>query len=133
MAVVPSEGKVTAPFDGTVVSVFPTKHALGLRSNSGIELLIHIGLDTVNLKGQHFDSLVKGGDIITLGQTLEKFDIQAIENEGYDVTVPIVVTNSNEYSDVILDDNQRSVTAGDELFSVVPQTKSEKHSAAVQA
>ncbi len=106
---------------------------MGLRSNSGIELLIHIGLDTVNLKGQHFDSLVKGGDIITLGQTLEKFDIQAIENEGYDVTVPIVVTNSNEYSDVILDDNQRSVTAGDELFSVVPQTKSEKHSAAVQA
>lgn len=133
LAVVPSEGKVTAPFDGTVVSVFPTKHALGLRSNSGIELLIHIGLDTVNLKGKHFNSLVKGGDVITLGQTLEEFDIQAIKDEGYDITVPIVVTNSNEYSDVTLDDNQHSVAAGDELLSVVPQTKTAEHSAAVQA
>ena len=103
-AIVPKKGEVVAPFDGQVAAVFPSKHAIGLKRVDGLELLIHIGLDTVNLNGEHFETLVSAGDNINKGDTLIKFDINAIKNAGYDVTTPVIVTNSIEYKDIILKD-----------------------------
>lgn len=106
-AIEPSEGIVNAPFNGTVSMVFDTKHAIGLTSTDGIELLIHIGLNTVELDGKHFEVLVSDGDTITIGQPLVKFDMDAIAKAGYKLTTPVIVTNSDDYSAVT------AVKAGD--------------------
>lgn len=96
-AVEPSEGKVYAPFSGKVAMLFPTKHAIGLMSEQGIELIIHVGIDTVNLNGQYFDAHVKTGDTVKKGDLLLTFDMDAIKKEGYDMTIPVIVTNSANY------------------------------------
>ena len=101
MAVIPDEGVVYAPFDGTVEALFLTGHDIGLKSEGGVQLLIHIGLDTVNLNGQHFTPAVKNGDSVKVGDVLIRFDLDAIRQAGYDVTTPVIVTNSNDYIDVI--------------------------------
>ena len=101
VAIIPESGKVAAPFDGTVSMVFNTKHAIGLTSKEGIELLIHVGIDTVKLEGKHFNALVKRGDPIKKGELLLEFDKEAIQKAGYDCTTPITVTNSADYLDVI--------------------------------
>ncbi|MBO0453730.1 PTS system trehalose-specific EIIBC component [Candidatus Enterococcus murrayae] len=93
----PSEGKVVAPFDGQVSLLFPTKHALGLVSPGGIEVLIHIGIDTVQLDGNHFTSHVKQGDSVKKGQILMEFDMEAIKAAGYEVQTPVIVTNSTQF------------------------------------
>lgn len=93
----PKEGKVVAPFDGTVSLLFPTKHALGLVSKQGVEVLIHIGLDTVQLDGKYFEAHVKQGDAVTRGQLLMEFDLAAIKKAGYETQTPIVVTNSADF------------------------------------
>lgn len=117
IAVQPSKGEVHAPFDGKIVSVFPTKHAIGLKSENGLELLIHIGIDTVNLKGKYFESLVKDGDVVKKGQLLEKFDLEKIKDAGYDTIVPIVITNSNNFDDVIVEKtNGNMVDYSDKLI-----------------
>jgi PTS system beta-glucosides-specific IIC component len=96
----PIEGKVIAPFDGEVVSLFPTKHAIGLLSNDGVELLIHVGLNTVDLNGKFFEAHVKQGEKIKQGQTLLTFDLESIREAGYVTQTPVVVTNTGNYSDV---------------------------------
>ncbi len=101
MAIKPSKGEVVAPFDGTVETVFRTKHSIGLKSVEGVEVLIHIGLDTVKLKGQHFHVLVQAGDTIQHGQLLIEFDIEAIEKAGYDITTPVIITNSGDYLEIL--------------------------------
>lgn len=101
LAVRPSEGKVYAPFDGTVETFFPTNHAVGLKSVDGIELLIHIGMDTVNLVGKYFVPKVKQEDTIKKGQLLLEFDGKAIQEAGYSIDTPIVVTNTKKYLDVV--------------------------------
>ncbi|WP_339169238.1 beta-glucoside-specific PTS transporter subunit IIABC [Paenibacillus sp. FSL H7-0943] len=101
MAIQPANGKVVAPFDGTVETVFRTKHSIGLRSVDGIELLIHVGLDTVKLKGQHFNLHVKEGDEIRHGQLLMEFDLDEIRKAGFDTTTPVIVTNSADYLEVL--------------------------------
>lgn len=101
LVVRPNDGKVYAPFDGTVETLFPTNHAIGLKSEEGIELLIHIGMDTVNLEGKHFTPHVKQGDKIEKGQLLLEFDGAAIQEAGYSIDTPIVVTNTKEYLDVV--------------------------------
>lgn len=93
----PAEGKLYAPFDGQVTLLFPTKHAIGLLSEDGTEVLIHIGIDTVKLDGEHFTAKVSQGDSITKGQLLMEFDIDAIRAAGYEVQTPIIITNSNEF------------------------------------
>lgn len=113
IAIIPDKGEVVAPFDGTVVSVFPTKHALGLRSDSGIEVLIHIGLDTVNLKGQYFETTLKSQQHFSRGEKLETFDLKAIKNAGYDVTVPIIVTNKDEFKKTRIINDTGEIRAGD--------------------
>lgn len=100
----PVEGKVIAPFDGDVVSLFPTKHAIGLLSNDGVELLIHVGLNTVDLDGKFFEAHVKQGDQIKQGQTLLTFDLESIREAGYVTQTPVIVTNTGNYSDVKHDD-----------------------------
>ncbi|WP_434643613.1 beta-glucoside-specific PTS transporter subunit IIABC [Klebsiella sp. I138] len=96
VAIRPQEGCLKAPFNGTVMMFLPSCHAVGLQSESGLELLIHIGIDTVNLNGQHFRSSLKVGDKVKAGQELICFDIAAIEQAGYDLITPVVVVNSDE-------------------------------------
>jgi len=100
VAIKPRSGAVYAPFDATVVAAFPTGHAVGLRHADGAELLIHIGIDTVKLAGSHFSLKVTAGQQVAAGDLLVEFDIDAIEAAGYDVTTPIVITNSDLYPEV---------------------------------
>ena len=101
-AVKAPEGQVYAPFDGTITVFFDTKHALGLHSDDGIDLLIHVGLDTVNLNGQYFTAHAAQGDTVKKGQLLLEFDAAAIEAAGYDVTTPVLVTNAADYGKITI-------------------------------
>lgn len=102
-AVVPKDGKVYAPFDGTVDMVFDTKHALGLSSEDGMEVLIHIGINTVELGGKYYEPQVESGAKIKKGQLLMTFDIPKIKEAGYDIATPVIVTNSDDYTSVTLE------------------------------
>lgn len=101
VAVRPSVGKVLAPCDATVDMMFDTGHAVSLVADSGAEILIHVGLDTVNLKGQHYTVIAKNGDHVKKGDLLMEFDIAAIQAAGYDTVTPIVICNSDNYTDFI--------------------------------
>ena len=101
-AIEPIEGKVIAPFNGKIEAVFPTKHAIGLVSETGMELLIHVGLNTVELKGQYFDTLVEPGQTVKKGQAILNFDLEKIKESGYETQVPVVITNSPQYSSIEL-------------------------------
>lgn len=111
VAILPDKGVVQAPFSGKIVTVTPTKHAIGLVSDDGIELLIHVGIDTVSLNGKFFDVLVKEGDEMKTGDHLLSFDIEGIQSNHLDVVTPIIVTNSTQYLDVI-HTGDAHVTAG---------------------
>lgn len=100
VAVEPTNGLLRAPADGKMVMTFETGHAVGMKSNDGAEILIHIGMDTVNLQGKGFETLVQKGQEVKTGDPLVKFDIDAIKEAGYTVTTPIVITNSKEYGQV---------------------------------
>ncbi len=95
VAVVPSEGKLVAPCDAEVVMTFPTAHAIGLRAANGHEYLIHIGIDTVNLNGQHFNLKTEVGKLVRKGETLIEFDHNAIREAGYDPTVMLILTGGH--------------------------------------
>lgn len=97
VAIRPHEGKVVAPCDARVETVIESRHAIGLACDNGAELLIHVGLNTVNLQGEHFRPLVKEGDIVKAGTPLLEFDKEAIERAGYDLTTPVLVINSDEF------------------------------------
>lgn len=101
IAIMPSEGTVYAPFNGSVTMLTPTNHAIGLTSDEGVELLIHVGLETVNLNGDGFNLLVKEGQRITLGEKLIDFDIDKLLEKGINLMSPVVVTNSTKYLDVL--------------------------------
>lgn len=101
MAIKPSEGKVYAPFDGTVAMVFDTKHAVSLVSDKGAEVLIHVGLDTVMLKGEHYTAHVESGAAVKKGDLLLEFDMEAIAAAGYDTITPVVICNADDYKDVV--------------------------------
>jgi PTS system beta-glucosides-specific IIC component len=115
IAIEPSEGKVVSPFNGKVVSLFPTKHAIGLLSDDGVEMLIHVGLNTVDLNGKYFEAHVGQDQRISKGQTLLTFDLKKIREEGYITQVPIIITNTHEYSDVI-SNCSRDIDYNDELL-----------------
>lgn len=101
IAIEPSVGRVVAPFDGTVTVAFKKKHALAVVSDTGAEILVHVGVDTVKLDGQHFVSHIKEGDRVKAGDLLLEFDIAQIKAAGYHTVTPIIVTNSANYEDVI--------------------------------
>ncbi|MDR2538543.1 MAG: PTS glucose transporter subunit IIA [Bifidobacteriaceae bacterium] len=113
----PDLGEVTAPFDGVITALFPTNHALGISADSGLELLIHIGLNTVDLDGQFFRAFVKQGDRVTTGELLVTFDIPSIHQAGYSILSPVVVTNSADYSEVI-PTTESLVELGAELLTI---------------
>lgn len=118
MAIMPTEGKLVSPVNGTVTMVFDTKHAVGITGDNGLELLIHIGLDTVKLDGKYFKALVNQGDKISIGSPLVEFDIEGIKSEGYDCITPIIITNSDNYNDILAIDD-RAVSFGEEIIKVV--------------
>jgi len=95
IAIQPSEGKVVAPIDGQVIQVFHTKHAIGFRSDLGIEWLIHIGLETVNLNGLGFDVTVKEGQRVRVGDPIMTFDLRMISEKAASTITPIIITNSD--------------------------------------
>lgn len=130
-AVVPEAGKVVAPFNGKVTTLFETKHAVGVTSDSGIEVLIHVGLNTVALEGKYFTALVKEGDAVHRGQTLLTFDQRAIAEAGYDITTPVIVTNADDYAavDVL---RQGKVNFGEEVLRA-EEKRTEEAAESVQA
>lgn len=99
-AVVPQDNRITSPVNGKIVTLFPTKHAIGLVSNSGEEILIHIGLETVLLNGTYFDAKVKEGDIVKKGDILLNVDFAKIEEEGFDITTMVIVTNTAAFNTI---------------------------------
>ncbi|MGG7142370.1 beta-glucoside-specific PTS transporter subunit IIABC [Clostridium nigeriense] len=101
VAILPSEGKLVSPVDGVVSVVFPTGHAVAVTSNNGVEILMHIGFNTVSLDGKYFNVMVAQGQTVKKGDLLVEFNIDKIKEEGFDITTPIVVTNSSEYSDIV--------------------------------
>ena len=118
IAVIPSKGEVVAPCDATVETVFDTKHAVGLSTENGMELLVHIGINTVELEGKYYTAHVKAGDHVKKGQLLISFDMDKIKDAGYDMTTPLIVTNSDDYKDVkILKED--SVTPSDKVLEIV--------------
>ncbi|MCG7780769.1 PTS beta-glucoside transporter subunit IIABC [Lelliottia amnigena] len=117
VAIIPSDNRVIAPFAGEVASLFQTKHAIGLLSESGIEVLIHVGIDTVKLDGKPFTAHVNVGDKVQPGDLLLEFDRQAIIDAGYDLATPIIISNSDDYRDVVIV-AATSVSAGTPLLNV---------------
>ena len=115
-AIIPTIGEAVAPEDGEVVSLFRTKHAIGFQTKSGAEILIHIGVDTVKLDGQHFEAHVESGQKVKKGDRLVSFDIEAIKQAGFEVTTPIIITNSDDYIDVQCIFNQDNIQHGDALL-----------------
>ena len=100
VVVTPTEGAIYAPFDGVINTVFPTKHAIAFVSDTGVEVLVHVGIDTVNLKGKHFNALKEEGARVKQGEKVLEFDIAGIQKEGYSTEVPVIITNSDEYADM---------------------------------
>ncbi|WP_349401419.1 PTS sugar transporter subunit IIA, partial [Clostridium perfringens] len=103
---IPDNGEVYSPCDGTVRTLFPTKHAIGIVSENGCEILIHIGINTVSLDGKYFESHVSQGDKVKAGQLLVTFEKDKIEKAGYNCEIPMMVTNTFDYLDVFELDNE---------------------------
>lgn len=115
----PSEDAIYAPADAEVTMLFPTKHAIGLRTDSGAEILIHIGIDTVKLNGEGFAALVKTGDHVKRGEKLIEFDRKRIRDQGFDSTVVVVVTNTDSYLDILNQHENEDVETGKEVLSLM--------------
>lgn len=118
VAIVPEEGKIYAPCDGEVSTVFPTGHAIGITGTNRAEVLIHIGLDTVKLDGKYFTTKTEVGAKVKTGDLLAEFDMDKIKEAGYDVTTPVLVTNADDFVDVS-GETGKSVKAGEMLISII--------------
>jgi len=117
-AIVPAEGEVYAPVDGVLTTLFPTKHALGITSDDGVEVLIHIGLNTVQLNGEGFTAHVQQGERVSRGQHLLSFDLAELKDKGYCLQTPVIITNTNDYLE-ILSTMQKEVMSDDVLLHVM--------------
>ena len=118
IAIQPTKGELLAPADGVIMTAFPTGHAIGMKTNDGVEILMHIGMDTVELEGDGFTLKVKEGQQVKQGDLLVQFDVEYVSNEGYNLITPIIVTNTNDYAD-ILDLNQVEVLANEDFLVVI--------------
>ena len=118
VAVIPSEGKIYAPADGEIGMVFDTLHAVSLTTEYGAEVLIHVGLDTVKMKGEGFEGHVKAGDKVKKGDLLLTVDLEKVKAAGYDIITPMLICNTGDYASVeAMADKQ--VAAGDDVLSVL--------------
>ena len=115
-AIFPTDGRVVAPCNGEIISVFKTLHAITIKADNGAEIIIHVGLETVALDGQYFESFVKDGQRIKKGDLLLTFDVEKIK-EGYDVTTPVIVTNPDDYQGVLATEEEE-VSCGDPLIDL---------------
>ena len=118
VAIVPTNNIVVSPVEGTVSVLFPSKHAVGITTNDGVELLVHIGLNTVMLNGEGFTAFVKQGDKVVCGQKLLEFDKEFILSKGYSLQSPVLVTNADQFSDIVMNEIQ-TVKTGEELYEVL--------------
>lgn len=118
IAIEPTEGKVVSPVDGVLTTLFPTGHAIGITSDNGVEILIHIGMDTVRLEGKYFTAKVKQGAVVKAGQVILEFDIKEIKAAGYSLITPVIITNSDKYLDVIETD-QKTISYKEDLLTVM--------------
>lgn len=118
LAIKPTEGKVVSPVSGEITTLFPSLHAIGITSDEGVEILIHVGLDTVQLEGKGFKAHVKQGDKIVKGQELVTFDIDFIQESGYSIVTPVVVTNYNDYFEIAATESE-SLELGDKAITVI--------------
>ncbi|MED1265468.1 beta-glucoside-specific PTS transporter subunit IIABC [Bacillus mycoides] len=119
IAIKPEENRIVSPVSGTVMVLTDTNHAVGLQGDDGQEILIHIGIDTVSLKGKHFRNLISTGDRIEVGQPLIEFDRDAIAKAGFDTVTMVIVTNTADYLDVLSVNQEGSIFEGEQLLSVV--------------
>ena len=117
-AIVPEKGVIYAPFDGKVDVMFETGHAVGLVGENGVELLVHIGIDTVNLEGKYFSPKKAAGDVVKKGDVLIEFDIEKIKKAGYELVTPIIITNSQQFMDIIVK-KKDVVTANDQVLAII--------------
>ncbi|WP_060976661.1 PTS system trehalose-specific EIIBC component [Streptococcus sp. CCH8-C6] len=120
VVIVPSQGELVSPVNGRVTVFFPTKHAIGILSDEGVEILMHIGMDTVNLEGKGFEGYVSQGDKVKVGDKLISFDIDMIKKAGYVTETPVIITNSDKYQVEVLEQLPRVVERGSQLMNVKP-------------
>lgn len=118
VAIIPTDDTVYAPFNGTVTALFDSKHAIGLTSDDGVELLIHVGIDTVQMNGEGFAYAVERDQKITVGQPLLTFNIEKIKDHGYSIITPVVVTNSNDLND-ILTVSSKQIAVGEDIIKII--------------
>lgn len=116
VAVIPEEGVLVSPVEGEVVQVFHTKHAIGIKSVSGLDILLHIRLETVELNGEGFNVFIKEGQTVKVGDPLLNFDISFLRNENKEIITPIVITNYSDKVDEIVHVDQQAVSRGENLF-----------------
>lgn len=115
VAIHPTEGRVVSPVNGTVDRIFDTLHAISLISDDDVEVLIHVGMDTVKLKGEFFTALVNNGDTVKIGDPLLAFNMEALERKGFELTTPVVICNIDDYSDIETQPYQ-NIKAGESLI-----------------
>ena len=120
VVIVPSQGELVSPVNGRVTVFFPTKHAIGILSDEGVEILMHIGMDTVNLEGKGFEGYVSQGDKVKVGDKLISFDIDMIKKAGYVTETPVIITNSDKYQLEELEQLPRVVERGSQLMTANP-------------
>lgn len=118
IVIVPDDGRIYAPCDGIITSFFSTGHAIGIHSIEGSEILIHIGADTVKLDGKGFEKKKSQGEKVSKGEILLEFDIEMLRNEGYSISTPMIITNSDEYTDVIIEKFGK-VNKGEEILILI--------------
>ena len=119
IAILPQDNQICAPADGIITALFPTKHAIGMKTKDGLEVLIHIGIDTVNLNSKYFEAKVNIGDTVVQGQTLIVFDYQKVAEEHYDTHVIMVITNSDDYLDIFSNQKIETVTKDMDILTVI--------------
>jgi len=119
IAINPDKGEVYSPVDGTVKTIFSTKHAIGIESNSGVEILIHLGIDTVNLEGEFFEVFISDGEVIKKGQLIAKVNLEEIKKKNYSMITPIIITNTSNYLDVLISNRKGIICKGEELLKII--------------
>lgn len=118
IAIVPSNGQILAPANATITMIFPTNHALGIKTDDGIEVIIHIGIDTVEMNGDGFECFVKVNQHVETGELLVKIDLEKIKESGYESDIMMIITNMNEYK-TIIKSKKDQITVDDVILEIV--------------